>query len=97
VKARRINDAQNEKSVIDTGIGIAQKDMKKLFRPFEQIESFLTKNHEGTGLGLKLCKDIVALHGGRIWAESTPGEGSRFVFVIPVKQVDHEENIDHRG
>ncbi|WP_160166945.1 ATP-binding protein [Desulfotignum phosphitoxidans] len=97
VKARRITDAQIEISVIDTGIGIAQKDMEKLFRPFEQIESFLTKKHEGTGLGLKLCKDIVALHGGRIWAESTPGQGSRFVFVIPVTQVDHEENIDHRG
>ena len=97
VKARRIDDAEIEISVIDTGIGIAQKDMEKLFRPFQQVESTLIKKHEGTGLGLKLCKDIVELHGGRIWAESTPGQGSRFVFVLPIKQVDHEENIDHRG
>ena len=75
-----------EISVFDTGIGIAPEDMEKLFQPFQQLESTLTKKNEGTGLGLKLCKDFVELHGGRIWAESELGKGSRFIFVIPVKQ-----------
>ncbi|KAF0144299.1 MAG: two-component hybrid sensor and regulator [Nitrospirae bacterium] len=75
-----------EISVTDTGIGIAPKDMEKLFQPFQQLESVLTKQYEGTGLGLKLCKDFVELHRGKIWAESELGKGSRFIFVIPAKQ-----------
>ena len=62
--------------------------MGKLFQPFQQLESVLTKQYEGTGLGLKLCKDFVELHGGRIWAESELGKGSRFIFVIPLRQSD---------
>ncbi|MBI4679672.1 MAG: hypothetical protein HY753_00275, partial [Nitrospirae bacterium] len=76
-----------EISVEDTGIGIAPEDMDKLFQPFQQLESTLTKKYEGTGLGLKLCKDFVELHGGKIWAESALGKGSRFVFVIPIRQL----------
>jgi signal transduction histidine kinase len=74
-----------EISVEDTGIGISQEDQKRLFQPFRQLESVLTKQYEGTGLGLKLCKDFVELHGGKIWAESELGKGSRFVFVIPLR------------
>ncbi|MFA4827724.1 MAG: PAS domain-containing protein [Thermodesulfovibrionales bacterium] len=74
-----------EISVSDTGIGIAHEDMGKLFQSFQQIESVLTKQYEGTGLGLKLCKDFVELHGGKIWAESELGKGSRFIFVIPLR------------
>jgi PAS domain S-box-containing protein len=71
-------------SVWDTGIGIAPEDLGRLFQPFQQLESALTKKYEGTGLGLNLCRKIVELHGGRIWVESTPGEGSRFTFAIPI-------------
>lgn len=75
-----------EISVADTGIGIAKEDMNRLFKPFQQLEGTLTKKYEGTGLGLHLCKIFVELHGGRIWAESEFGKGSRFVFIIPARR-----------
>lgn len=75
-----------EISVTDTGIGISEEDQKKLFQPFQQLETTLTKKAAGTGLGLNLCRKFVELHGGRIWVESEEGKGSRFIFVIPVKQ-----------
>ncbi len=74
-----------ELSVKDTGSGIKSDDMPKLFRPFQQLEEFYTKKHEGVGLGLYFCKRIIEEHGGKIWAESEVGKGSRFVFVIPYK------------
>ena len=74
-----------EISVTDTGIGISQEDQKKLFQPFHQLESTLTKKYEGTGLGLSISKKIVELHGGRIWVESEMGKGSRFSFMIPLR------------
>ncbi|MBI5101446.1 MAG: PAS domain-containing protein [Nitrospirae bacterium] len=74
-----------EISVSDTGIGISKDHQKKLFRPFHQIETSLTRKYAGTGLGLSLCRRLVELHGGRIWVESEPGKGSRFAFVIPEK------------
>jgi signal transduction histidine kinase len=73
-----------EISVEDTGIGISEKDQKKLFQPFQQVDSGLTKKHKGTGLGLSICKRLVELHGGRIWTESETEKGSKFKFVLPV-------------
>lgn len=70
-------------SVWDRGIGIAQDDLDKLFLPFKQLDTALTKKYEGTGLGLYLSRKIVELHGGRIWAESRQGAGSTFSFTIP--------------
>lgn len=75
-----------EISVEDTGIGIKQEDLPKLFTEFTQLESAYTKKHEGTGLGLALTKRLIELHGGKIWVESEFGKGSRFVFVIPMRQ-----------
>jgi anti-sigma regulatory factor (Ser/Thr protein kinase) len=72
-----------EISVTDTGIGISREDQKRLFRPFEQLEAPLTKSHQGTGLGLALCKKLVELHGGHIRVESEKDKGSTFSFVIP--------------
>lgn len=72
-------------TVWDTGIGIAEKDMEKLFQPFQQIETTLARKFEGTGLGLFLTKSLVDMHGGRIWAESEVGKGSRFTFSIPTE------------
>lgn len=74
-----------EISVTDTGIGIASADMPRLFKPFEQIEKPLTKKYAGAGFGLYLCKRLVELHGGRIWAESEPGRGSTFTCAIPAR------------
>jgi len=75
-----------EVSVEDTGIGISPEDQKKLFQPFQQIDSAFSRQYAGTGLGLSLCKSFVELHGGRIWVESEVGKGSRFVFVIPIRK-----------
>ena len=72
-----------EITVEDTGIGILPGDREKLFQPFQQLDTVLTKKHKGTGLGLSISKRLVELHGGRIWAESEPGKGSKFKFVIP--------------
>ncbi|NCF10600.1 MAG: hypothetical protein GWP66_07965 [Gammaproteobacteria bacterium] len=72
-------------SVTDSGIGIKPQDLERLFQPFEQLEPSLTKKYEGTGLGLALSRNIVEQHGGRIWAESEPGQGSTFHFVIPLR------------
>jgi signal transduction histidine kinase len=81
-----LSPAYIEISVEDTGIGISQEDQKRLFQPFQQLESPLTKKYEGTGLGLSISKRIVELHGGRIWVESEEGKGSMFIFVIPVRK-----------
>ena len=75
-----------EISVSDTGIGIKPEDMSKLFKEFSQIESSYEKKYEGTGLGLALTKRFVELHGGSIRAESKWGKGSKFTFIMPVKQ-----------
>jgi len=74
-----------EISVADTGIGISETDIPKLFQPFKQLESPLRKKYPGSGLGLYLCKRYIELHGGRIWVESEQGKGSRFVFTVPIK------------
>ena len=75
-----------EISVEDTGIGISEEDQKRLFQPFQQLDTTLTKKYPGTGLGLHLCKKFVELHGGRIWVESEVERGSRFSFTIPIRQ-----------
>jgi len=75
-----------EIAVEDTGIGIAKEDQKRLFQPFQQLDTTLTRKYPGTGLGLHLCKKFVELHGGRIWVESEVGKGSKFTFTIPLRQ-----------
>ncbi len=72
--------------VRDTGIGIAQKNICRLFVKFQQIDSSLSRRYGGTGLGLAICKKIVEAHGGRIWVESKFGEGSVFQFTLPLKK-----------
>jgi len=69
--------------VKDTGVGISETDMCKLFQPFNQLNSCHHREFEGTGLGLALVKKFVEMHGGTIWVKSKVGEGSTFVFVIP--------------
>jgi len=70
-------------TVADTGIGIAAENMNKLFRLEHQYRKDGTEREKGSGIGLVLCKEIVIKQGGRIWAESVEGEGSRFSFTIP--------------
>lgn len=82
-----------EITVEDTGIGISPEDQKRLFQPFQQLETVLTKKVSGTGLGLNLCKKFVELHGGKIWVESEVGKGSKFIFMIPSKAKPFPEKI----
>lgn len=70
-------------SVIDTGRGIGRPDHEKVFEKFKQVGDTLTDKPSGTGLGLPICKQIVAHHGGRIWVESEQGKGCNFSFSIP--------------
>jgi PAS domain S-box-containing protein len=85
VHARMLSDDLIEISVADSGIGISAEDQTRLFQPFQQLESPMLKKRPGTGLGLNLCRQLVKLHGGRIWVESEPDKGSKFIFVIPRK------------
>jgi two-component system cell cycle sensor histidine kinase PleC len=75
-------------SVSDTGIGIAPHDLERLARPFEQIESQLSKTQQGSGLGLALTKSLVELHGGVLTLQSEPGEGTVVSFVLPVRHLE---------
>ena len=70
-------------TVRDTGVGIAQDDVERLFRPFEQASSGFGRSHEGTGLGLAIVKEVVELVGGRVHVESAPGAGTSVEVVLP--------------
>jgi signal transduction histidine kinase len=74
-------------SVTDTGPGIPLEDHERIFEEFQQTDVGV-RQREGTGLGLALSKRLVELHGGRIWVESEPGHGSRFVFTLPAKEAN---------
>lgn len=70
-------------AVSDTGIGLRADDIPHLFQPFRQVESGLSRRHEGTGLGLVICRRLANLHGGDILVESEPGKGSVFTLCLP--------------
>jgi len=85
-------------TVTDTGIGIRSEDLDRIFRPFLQIDTGLTRKYEGTGLGLSICRKLVNMLGGDLGVESTVGQGSTFTFNLPQKGVHNEEtNPDNRG
>lgn len=71
-------------SVSDTGIGIKEEDMGKLFEPFEQLDLGISGKYGSTGLGLVITKKLVELHGGKIMVKSKYGEGSTFTFLLPI-------------
>jgi len=79
-----IKDGMARFSIIDTGIGIAPEDIKKLFKPFTQLDASVSRRYEGTGLGLALVKELIELHSGRIWVESEVEKGSNFIFELPL-------------
>jgi signal transduction histidine kinase/DNA-binding response OmpR family regulator len=74
--------------IIDSGIGISREQQGRLFNAFEQAESGISREYGGTGLGLVISKRIVELMGGRIWVESEPGKGSRFIFTVKTRRGD---------
>ena len=69
--------------VEDTGIGITEENIEKLFNAKKNFTTIGTENEKGTGLGLTICKDLVELNNGRIWVESTPNIGSKFFIELP--------------
>ena len=80
-------------SIRDTGEGIAQEHLERVFEKFQQVGDTLTEKPRGTGLGLPICKEIVERHGGRIWVESAPGKGSTFSFIVPVENDIDADNV----
>jgi signal transduction histidine kinase len=78
------NNGSFHVSVRDTGPGISASDQAKLFQEFQQADNAITRKKGGTGLGLAISKRIIEMHGGKIWVESRPGEGSTFAFTLPV-------------
>ncbi len=82
-------------AVIDNGIGITTENLQRLFQPFVQVDSSLTRQYEGTGLGLTLVQKLTDLHGGSVQVESTFGEGSTFTINLPCQQneIANFENI----
>ncbi|CAK8715211.1 histidine kinase [Candidatus Electronema halotolerans] len=77
-------------SVRDTGIGIAEENIKKLFRSFSQAESSTSRKYGGTGLGLSICAQLTELMGGSITVESELGQGSCFSFTVPLRIADEQ-------
>lgn len=84
-------------SVTDRGIGIRPEDLEKLFSPFKQLDMSSTKQYEGTGLGLYLCKKLITLLGGSMSVKSEYGSGSTFAFVLPMNRKENpdEESTRH--
>lgn len=75
-------------TVKDTGIGLNSEQLSKLFQPFIQADSSITRKYGGTGLGLAITKKLVELMNGQIWVESKEGEGSSFIFTVELEQSD---------
>jgi PAS domain S-box-containing protein len=73
-------------SVKDSGIGIKDEDMPRMFTRFEQLDTGMTRKTGGTGLGLSISKEIIEKHNGKIWAESEFGKGTAFHFILPIKE-----------
>jgi signal transduction histidine kinase len=89
IKAK-VEDGSFVVAVSDTGVGIAQVNRERIFEEFQQVDTSSTRKKGGTGLGLAIARRIVELHGGRIWVESTPGQGSTFAFTLPLSVARQE-------
>ena len=86
-----VQDGWVEVAVADTGIGIPQDKQERIFDAFEQGDASTERTHGGTGLGLSVAKQLVELHGGRIWLESVVGQGSVFRFTLPCSSASEQE------
>ena len=83
VRTKKLDDEMVEISVSDTGVGMAEKDVNKLFKMEEKVSSRGTEGEPSTGLGLLLCKEFIEKNGGKVQVESEKGKGSIFYFTVP--------------
>ncbi|MDD5277598.1 MAG: ATP-binding protein [Methylovulum sp.] len=88
-----IRNADIVVSVVDSGCGIKPEDQPLVFEKFKQVGDTLTDKPKGTGLGLPICKEIIEHHGGCLWLESTLGEGSTFLFSLPLPQRQQDATV----
>jgi len=86
------HDGFVEISVIDTGCGIDEGCLPKIFDRLYQSPNTVESSRKGLGLGLHICKHLIELHGGRIWVESKEGEGTTFFFTVPISNVAERNN-----
>jgi signal transduction histidine kinase len=89
----RVDQGTVSFTVSDNGIGIGAEELPKLFRPFVQLDSSLTRRHAGTGLGLVLVKRMAELHGGAVAVASTPGKGSQFMITLPQQPLPGQTKV----
>ena len=92
VEARPLPPNLIEIRVIDTGIGVAQENLQRIFDRFTQIDSSSSRMQGGTGLGLSITKDLIELHGGTIKVQSQLGKGTSFIFTIP-QALEHQDHL----
>ena len=85
IEAKTKGSRDLEITIADTGIGIKEEDMGRLFQPFQQIDTALTKKFEGTGLGLHISQKLAVIMGGLISVKSEYGKGSEFSIVLPLR------------
>lgn len=83
--------------VLDSGIGIEKSQQEKIFEAFSQIQSSNVRQYGGTGLGLAITRQLVELHGGRIWVESLPGQGARFIFTLALADNQDRSTAQQTG
>ena len=98
VKARKISESKNKVrvtcSVADTGIGITEEQLARLFQPFSQADSSTARSYGGSGLGLSICKAMIEnVLGGKIWIESAPGVGTTVFFTLTFQKAPNDSSI----
>ncbi|MDT9723020.1 response regulator [Paenibacillus sp. ClWae2A] len=97
VKEEKDGQMALEFAVKDTGIGIASDKVDRLFQPFSQLDTSMTRKYGGTGLGLAICKTLVEMMGGQIYLDTTEQRGATFVFTIQAKRYVETELVQRNG